>query len=50
MKTADEKQHKTRSLKDVINSRKFYTGIDVSDRSEADILSLFHISETNRYS
>ena len=27
--------------------RKFYTGIDVSDRGEADIVSLFHISETN---
>ena len=27
--------------------RKFYTGIDVSDRGEADIVSLFHISEAN---
>ena len=31
-------------------SRKFYTGINVSDKSEADIVSLFHISETNSYS
>ena len=27
--------------------RKFYTGMDVSDRSEANIVSLFNISETN---
>ena len=33
-----------------LEPRKFYTGIDVSDRSDADIVSLFHISETNSYS